>query len=214
MRWLFAVVITGAVVAFTAPARADDVAAYPLDSVSRTVPPRGKLQCPDVEIVRYRGDVIRYHKPVRVYVGFAERLRRFEEVVRDVAIEVYGRAPRRIRHIGTYNCRRIRKWPTFLSEHALGNGIDIMGFDFGRARGRAERKRAPRKRLRRAFRVRVLRHWQAKRGVAKIHAEFLRRLTEKLVAREDIFRVLLGPAYPGHKNHFHFDCSPWRIVEL
>jgi hypothetical protein len=34
------------------------------------------------------------------------------------------------------------------------------------------------------------------------------------VARDDIFRVLLGPAFPGHKTHFHFDVAPWRLVDI
>ncbi len=195
----------------TAPEAADS--AYGLDEVSREVPARGRVVCPKVEMVRHRGTHLRYHKPVRVYVGFRDRLEKFEKIVHDTAIEVYGRAPRRIVHIGTYNCRRIRRFPTFISEHGLGNAIDIEGFDFGPARGKAERGAVPRQ-LRRGFKVRVEKHWDGNRGVNALHAKFLRLVTERLVEREDIFTVLLGPAWPGHKNHFHFDVSPWRIVEL
>ena len=186
--------------------------AYGLDEVSRETPAKGRVRCPKVAMVRYRGDTIRYHKPVRVYVGFRDKLREFEKVVEQVAIEVYGRKPRRIRHLGTYNCRRIRRYPTFLSEHALGNAIDIEAFVFGRA-SRAGRAKAPR-RLRRGFTVSVAKHWGATRGTAAIHARFLRLLAERLVEREDVFRVLLGPGYPGHDDHFHVDFSPWRIVEI
>jgi len=132
--------------------------------------------------------------------------------VQEVAIEVYGRAPVKIRHMGTYNCRRIRLYPTYVSEHGMGNAIDIAEFQFARARGE-ERTTAPRG-TKRGFSVSVLKHWNKRRGVSAVHARFLRRLTDRLVARKDIFRVLLGPSYPGHKNHFHFDCSPWRIVEI
>lgn len=191
-----------------------DIGSYGLDGIERIISPKGKVHCPEVEMVRYKGDVIRYHKPVRVYVGFKDRLEKFEKIVEETAIEVYGRAPKRIRHIGTYNCRRIRRYPEFLSEHGLGNGIDIQAFEFGPARGKAQRKAAPNKRLRRAFKVSVEKHWGRTKGVDKIHAEFLEKLTDKLVERDDVFRVLLGPAFPGHKNHFHFDCAPWRIVEL
>jgi hypothetical protein len=186
--------------------------AYGLDDVSREVAERGKVRCPKIEMVRYRGDTIRYHKPVRVYVGFRDKLREFEKVVEETAVEVYGRKPRRIRHIGTYNCRRIRSYPTYISEHGLGNAIDVEGFDFGPA-PRATRKQTPRK-LRRGFKVRVEKHWNAKKGVNATHAKFLKLLAERLVEREDIFRVLLRPAYPGHQDHFHFDVSPWRIVEI
>ncbi|HET6611230.1 MAG TPA: extensin family protein [Kofleriaceae bacterium] len=214
LRALALVTFTAAWILAPPVAAADDIGSYPLDAISREVPAHGKVKCPKVEMVRYRGDIIRFARPVRVYVGFAARLRKFEEVVRDVAIEVYGRAPRRIRHIGTYNCRRIRTWPTYLSEHALGNGIDIEGFDFGPARGKEQRHSAPQRRLRRGFHVRIGHDWNATRGVSRIHAEFLRRLTDELSRRQDIFRVILGPGYPGHKNHFHFDCSPWRAIEL
>jgi len=186
---------------------------YPLDSVSREVKPTGRVKCPKVELVRYRGDVIRYHKPVKVFVGFKDRLKKFEKVVEEVAIEVYGRAPRRIRHIGTYNCRRIGGYPTFISEHGLGNGIDIAGFDFGRLPRGEELPEGVSKRLKRSFKVRMLKHWDGK-GRNAIHSRFLKTLARRLIARDDIFRVLLGPSYPGHKDHFHFDCSPWRIVEV
>ena len=191
-------------------ASADD---YPLDTVGRVVPRRGPLRCPEVELVRYRGDTVRYHKPVKVFVGFRERLRLFEEVVRDAAVEVYGRAPRRIKHMGTYNCRRIKAYPFLLSEHALGNGVDVAGFDFGPAARGDERAKSLPRRLRRSFKVRVLKHWDGKGAAGRLHARFLRSLARRLIARPEVFRVMLGPGYPGHKNHFHFDCSPWRLVD-
>jgi len=194
-----------------APAWADD---YPLDEIERTIPATGKMRCPTVDLVTYRGDVVRYHSPVRVFVGFRDRLTRFEEVVRDTAIEVYGRAPARIRHIGTFNCRRIRAWPTLLSEHAMGNGIDIAGFDFARLGRRDHLPDGVDRALRRSFSVRVQSHWTADRGAGAVHARFLRLLTDRLKARQDIFRVLLGPAYGGHSDHFHFDCAPWRMVVI
>jgi len=185
---------------------------FALDELAREVAPKGRLECPELEMTRYRGGAIKYHKPVTVNTAFRGRLEKFEQVVRETAVEIYGRAPSRIVHLGSYNCRRIRGWPTYISEHGLGNAIDVEGFDFPAVRGAAA-KAVPAN-LRRAFRVRVEKHWAADRGLGALHSAFLHRLTERLVAREDIFRVLLGPAYPGHHNHFHFDCSPWRIVEL
>jgi hypothetical protein len=187
---------------------------YALDEVSRYVEPRGKVVCPKVELTRYKGDIIRYHKPVKVFVGFKDRLKKFEQVVKDTSIEFYGRAPKKIRHIGTYNCRRIGGYPTYISEHGLGNGIDVAGFDFGRLPGGATLPEGAPKRLKRGFRVRLLKHWKGRNAVNKHHSRFLRTLAVRLIEREDIFRVLLGPAYPGHKDHFHLDVSPWRIVEI
>jgi hypothetical protein len=203
-------VASGLVLASPWPASAGG---YPLDDVSRYVPPKGKLTCPEVELVRYRGDVVRYHRAVTVFVGFRERLRMFEGAVLAAAVEVYGRAPRRIKHLGTYNCRRIRAYPFLMSEHALGNGIDIAGFDFGPAARGDERAKLLPRRLRRSFKVRILEHWDGKGRSGRLHARFLRSVARRLEARPDIFRVMLGPGYPGHKNHFHLDCSPWRLVD-
>lgn len=201
----------------TAAAQAEpDKEVYGLDHLERTVSAKGRVRCPKVKIVKYRGDVIRYHGAVWVYEGFVERLRRFEKVVAEVAQEVYGRKPRWTRHLGTYNCRRMSREREWLSEHAFGNGIDIAGFDFGRLPRSAPsevRERLPR-RLRRPFQVRLIKHWYGKGKVNAIHSRFLRELARRLIARKDIFRVMLGPGYPGHANHFHFDCAPWRIVQL
>jgi len=190
----------------------DPTDVYALDNVSRTVPERGRVKCPDITLVRYRGDFVRYHKAVRVNVHFRARLREFEKIVRETSIEVYGRAPRRIRHLGSYSCRRIGGWPTYISEHGLGNALDIEGFEFARA-NRDQAARIP-KRLRGGFTVTVERHWHAKRGIGKVHARFLRLLATRVVQRWDLFRVMLGPADSGHDDHFHFDCAPWRFVEI
>jgi hypothetical protein len=186
---------------------------YSLDSLERVANPKGKMRCPKVEMTKHNGGTVRYHKPVYVYVDFKERLVAFEDLVAEVAIEVYGRAPKRIKHMGTFNCRRIKRFPDLLSEHALGNAIDVEGFDFGPAKGSAQKAESPHRRLRRGFKVRVGKHWDRDRGVAAVHSNFLHKLTERLI-EEDTFRVLLGPAWPGHKNHFHFDLAPYRLVEL
>ena len=138
----------------------------------------------------------------------------FEKVVAEVALEIYGRVPKRIKHLGTYNCRRIGGYPWLFSEHGIGNGFDVAGFDFGPAERDKRLFKGLPKSLRRSFKVRILKHWNAQRGVAATHSRFLRTLAKRLIARDDIFRVLLGPSYPGHKNHFHFDCSPWRLVDI
>ena len=187
---------------------------YGLDKISRRVPRRGRLKCPEVELEIYRGEHIRYAQAAKVYVGFVKRLAKMEKVASAVATEVYGRAPSRLVHMGTYSCRRIRAYPTWISEHALGNAIDIEGFNFpALKRGDKLPPGVPRA-LRHAFAVRVQRHWKAKRGPTKLHAAFLRAFARRLIKRKDIFRVLLGPAFPGHHNHFHFDCAPWRIVDV
>lgn len=208
----FLVAAMACVHAGTALASGD--AGFPLDDVPRTVEAEGRIRCPDVDLVTFRGDRIRYSSPVRVFVGFRDRLRLFEQVVVDVATEVYGRPPRTLRHLGTYNCRRIRLWATYLSEHGLGNAVDVAGFDFGPLPRNESLPSDLPKSLRKRFQVRLDPHWEGQEGAAAVHARFLRTLADRLVARHDIFRVLLGPAYPGHKDHFHFDCAPWRLVRI
>ena len=186
---------------------------YPLDALSRETSPRGRVKCPKLPLISYRGDHIKYHRPVTVHPAFKERLARFELLVEEVALEVYGRAPREIKHLGTYNCRRIGGYPNMLSEHSFGNGIDVASFVFSRLKkGDTLPAGVPRS-LRRAFTVDMLKHWNAKRTAKGLHRRFLHTLGRRLIESE-IFRVLLGPSFPGHKNHFHLDCAPYELISI
>jgi hypothetical protein len=189
---------------------------YELDVVERFIETTGpRLECSDEGMVQYAGTAVRYHVPVKVSPPFQERLARFEELLGEVATEFYGRAPRRISHLGAFSCRLSRNRSQRLSEHALGNAIDIVGFDFGPAS--KEEPLAPElpRQLRGPFQVRVSRHWSATgTGIAAVHGRFLRQFTERLVDRSDIFRIAIGPSHRGHHDHFHFDVSPWRYVDL
>jgi hypothetical protein len=102
-----------------------------------------------------------------------------------------------------------------VSEHALGNAVDVLGFDFGPATKTEPLPEGLPKHLRGPFEVRVRKHWQAtKTPTAELHAKFLTVLTERLAERRDIFRSMFGPGHPGHADHFHFDMAPWRWVDL
>jgi hypothetical protein len=190
------------------------IGSYPLDGIARVVPKGAALPCARGELVIYRGEQMRFSRPARVHAAFRGRLQALEQLVAETATAVYGRAPRRLLHLGTHNCRRIRLYPDFLSEHALGNAIDLAGFDFGPLpRGAALPSDLPRA-LRRGFEVRVDRHWNASEGTGAIHRRFWHTLAQRLIAREDLFRVVLGPAWPGHHNHLHLDVAPYRMVEV
>jgi Extensin-like protein C-terminus len=197
-----------------APAAGDPVAPYALDSLPREVPKAGDLGCPQIEVASYRGDVVRYRPEIWVNAAFRARLGAFEQVVRDVGVEVYGRAPDRIVQLGGYGCRRMREHAGWISEHALGNAVDVAGFDFGHLPKGAALPAGLPPAFANGFEVRVLGHWGKHTGYAAIHARFLRTLVERLVARDDVFRVLLGPGYPGHANHFHFDMATFRLVQI
>jgi hypothetical protein len=187
---------------------------YLLDPLSRTIPARGPVQCPKVDLVDHRGDTVRFSPPARVFSGFSERLTRLERVVADVGVEVYGRAPLRIVNLGTFNCRRMTSYPDWVSEHGLGNAIDVAGFDFGPLPKDGKLADGLHKAFKGPFEVRLDKHWNAKIGITAVHARFLKTLARRLIARKDVFRVLLGPGYPGHADHFHFDMAPFRLVEI
>jgi hypothetical protein len=188
--------------------------AYALDGVVRWMSAGERPACARSAIVPYRGTSLRYAGAVFVDPAFAQRLARFETVVAEVARATYGREPSRIRHYGAYNCRAVRTIHQLLSEHALGNAIDVLGFDFGAAAKSTPLPAPLPKALLYPFEVRVLRHWGKTQGIAAIHARFLATLTERLAERSDIFRSMFGPGHGGHDDHLHLDVSPWRWVDL
>ena len=208
-RSLLGLIAAGSALAM-APREEEDE--YPLDDLPRRIAPRGPFRCPDVELVSYRGKLIRYAEPAKIFSGFQERLERFEKVAHALGLELYGRPPRSMTHLGAHNCRRMTAYPDWLSEHGLGNAIDVAGFDFP-ALPRDATTDLP-KMLKGPFSVRMQSHWKMKHGPLALHARYLRTLARRLIARPDIFRVLLGPSYPGHHNHFHFDCAPFRMVDI
>lgn len=191
------------------------VAAYPLDELSRQTPAKGKVICPKTELKRYSGEYLQYHKPLLLSPHFIELLKPFEELVKEVAIEVYGRVPQKIFHLGSFNCRRIGGYPNLISEHGLGNALDVAGFDFSALpKGQPVPEGLPTV-LKRAFKVRMLKDWdaQGKKGAATYHQRFLQMLAQRMIGKK-LFRVILGPSYPGHKNHLHIDQAPYELIEV
>jgi len=165
-----------------------------------------------VPLVSYGGELLRYQKPMRVHPAFQAQLAAFERLVSEVALAHYGREPARIVHLGTYNCRVMRRYPSWVSEHALGNAIDIAGFDFAPLPRKHPSYARTAASLRGALKVRVDSHWSAQ-GAARVHAAFLHDLLRRVAERPDVFHVVLGPGYPGHHNHFHLDHAPYRVVD-
>jgi hypothetical protein len=200
--------------AFTNDLRGD---AYPLDGVPRWLEPGQRITCDQKALVTYRGTTLRYAGSLLVDAAFRERLARFESVVAQTARDVYGREPRLIRHYGAFSCRPTRNRRWVVSEHALGNALDLVGFDFGPASKKQPLLDGLPQRLRWQFQVRVARHWHpANSGdaAATVHAHFLALLTERLRSRDDIFRCMFGPDHGGHDDHLHLDAAPWRYVDL
>lgn len=185
--------------------------AYPLDRMKRSSG-RSAAACPKLELRKFRGDSLRFEPAARVVEPFLERLLELERIVSEVSRRVYDRPPSAILVAASYGCRSVGGKQRRLSEHALGNAIDIKGFRFAPARGPSARGLPAA--LKDAFDVRVDRHWKARgSSVRRRHARFLEELTGALLER-DTFRTLLGPAHRDHSDHFHFDMAPQSYVNL
>lgn len=186
---------------------------YELDALDRAGPPRGKKPaCANDSIVAYRGTRLRYEVPASVHRAFVERLGRFENVVAEVAVEVYGRAPKLVHHAGGYMCRT--SWRGRMSEHAFGNALDVAGFTFPAiAKDELARLRERGVELtpaqRRGFRVDVGATWRA--GGGPDAKRFFAIVLERVRARSDVFRGMIGPPDPAHTNHLHLDAGPWAF---
>ena len=182
--------------------------AYELDGVSRFLSRSDpRRSCSGHDLLSYPGTQIRFGGTTVVNAAFRERLERFEDVVSDVALATYGRRPLLIRHRGAFACRSRRGQPSWLSEHALGNAIDVSGFEFGPASTSDEA--APPGTPLTAFGVSVARDWRPEGGASadQRRARFLHSLVARLVARGDVFRGIITPADSAHANHFHFDMA-------
>lgn len=103
---------------------------YALDELSRTVTADESLQCDRESLVRYEGELVTFEPALSVARPFVERLKRLERAVVEKGRDHYGRAPSKILNAGAFACRRVGHRPERLSEHALGNAVDITGFRF------------------------------------------------------------------------------------
>lgn len=113
-----------------------------------------------------------------------------EKSVEPAARDIFGQEVREVRHLGTYNCRRMNGNDGYWSEHATGNAIDIAGFT-----------------LADGSRISLLDHWEE--GDAK--SLFLKRIRDEACP---IFGTVLSPDYnAAHRDHFHLDQAgnSWEI---
>lgn len=106
------------------------------------------------------------------------------EVLQPASQASYGQPVVAIRAFGSYSCRHAQNNPfARYSEHAFGNAIDLASFRL--ADGRE---------------VSVLRDWNGD----DLARAFLRTGHGGACG---IFTTVLGPGYPQHDNHFHFDLA-------
>ena len=204
---------------------------YALDEIERDVTAGTPVTCPaEVAYQTYAGEQIKYSAPVSVATVFVPRLQAFERVVVELAREHYGRPPDRLIHFGARVCRAVRGSSSRLSEHALGNALDLAGFEWKRLPPAAARARslaagtggraghggaalAARKPEYddKAFTVTVQKHWSSLAEADQAHRRFLHALVDRVIT-QDIFRGVIGPGREGHANHVHFDQAPWSYA--
>lgn len=134
---------------------------------------------------------VRYAPAPIVSCGMALALARFDAAVQSQAVLAFGARVRSVRHLGTYSCRKMARYPGWVSEHSYANAIDIQSF--------------------------VLESWRTvkvtsyQKGDAAPEARFLRGLARTLFD-EGVFSVVLTPAYDRlHHDHFHLDLARYRV---
>jgi hypothetical protein len=199
---------------------------YELDSVDRSAPSAGEaVECRPQQLSSYGGTHIKLEPHATMAEPFKVRVARFESLVAELGEEVYGRAPSRILNAGAYACRRVEHNQRRVSEHALGNALDVTGFRFpalppvqpGNGGSPSRRHPSLPKRLERAFTLTVVRDYPQATGapdeVAGKHREFFEKLASALRTR-NLFRVALGPPDPRHRTHLHLDMAPWTYRNL
>jgi len=177
---------------------------YPLDGISRDLPDGAAVQCPpELHIVRYRGERVAFSSPVQVVEPFVDKLRALENIVAELGTLHFGRAPDRLLHFGARVCRTVRGSSRRLSEHALGNALDVSGFEWKRTRAQP------------AVRISIHRDWpiptDPEDQAAQQRHAFLKALTDR-IKQADIFRGIIGPGREGHADHLHLDHAPWSYT--
>lgn len=154
------------------------------------------ITCGAPQAVRYVSGPgkIRWSGKPKVACPVAMALSRFEVVVQEEAERHLGRAVKKIRHMGTYNCREMAAYPGWVSEHSYANAIDIRSFTL------AGGKEIP-----------VLGNY-GEPGAPKTRAERFLQAVARRTVDEDIFSVVLTPAFDRlHRNHFHLDMARYRV---
>lgn len=153
--------------------------------------------CPEVPLIDRAGDPIPWRPSLRIHPAFEPAVQALERAIVETAITTYNVAPVRILSASSYRCTNIRTIPGRVSEHALGNAIDVRGIV-----------------LVDGTEVTVEDHWNAT-GDDEIHARFWRALAQRVIDRA-IFRGVIGPPTEDHHDHLHFDLgrSHFHAIDL
>lgn len=141
-------------------------------------------------VVLTRGPTgITYANGLVIDCSFALQLPEIERVVQEEARAHLGGEVRRVATFGSYNCRPVRGGRGYLSEHALGNAVDLARFETARHNAAL-----------------VVRDFRAEGDPrANERSVFLRNVYDRLRGLEGVARVR-GPEDDAlHHDHFHVD---------
>jgi hypothetical protein len=132
---------------------------------------------------------VTYSPPLVVDCSLAATLPAVEAIVQDEAQRHLGAPIVRIGDLGTYSCRSVRGWAQRLSQHAMGNAMDLATFQPRRGRM-----------------VTVARDYVRQGDTPeKPEQRFLRAVYERLWSEAGLTRVL-GPDWDrSHRDHLHLD---------
>jgi hypothetical protein len=142
--------------------------------------------------VRVEQSAIVWNRPAEMSCSLATRLDGFErDIVQSAARRHFGRPVVLIHHYGAYACRSENGGDGRLSQHAVGNAIDIGGFE-----------------LSDGTRIVVETDW---RGRGRRH-DFLHEVAQGACR---YFNVVLTPSSDAfHRNHFHLDVGPYKLCSV
>ncbi len=168
---------------------------YALDDFPRH-PELAATGCPDVPLVDYVGEPIAWRPAFRVTPVFVPSVRALDALIAETSRDVYGRAPTTLLSASGYRCTTVRGRPERISEHALGNAIDVRGIVLDEENTTTVRD-----------------HWYSHPGDDPRHARFWRLLVTRAHER-GLFRGIIGPPRADHLDHLHFDQSPSTFFDV
>lgn len=159
--------------------------------------PKSDRVCGAEQVVVYRGSPakIRWEPAPVVTCGMALALARFDAIAQEEAERALGSRVVAIKHLGSYACRGMAKFPGWPSEHSYANAIDVSTFV-----------------LKNGKEITVRRDFEAtEEPPTKKAGDFLRRLSERAYG-EEVFSSVLTPYFNAlHRDHFHLDLARYRI---
>ncbi len=155
-----------------------------------------KLVCGAPQVVVYQrgpGHIVYDPSPL-LTCPMALALASFERIVQEQATAIYASPVVRGDQLGTYNCREMAAFPSWVSEHSYANAIDLARFT-----------------LRSGVTIDVQRDFDKGAGPPARKAGMFLRTISRRAYDEDVFSHVLTPFFDdNHRNHFHVDLARYR----